>query len=151
VTERTPQNPCIPSPCGVNAECRERNGAGACSCQPGFYGDPYTGCKRECETNSECPSVKACVGFKCQDPCPGTCGQDAICSVLNHVPTCNCPPGYSGDPFYSCRIIPVTGIDSIYLILLFTFHFTICLFLLTCILYTSNYIILPDNKILHQN
>jgi hypothetical protein len=107
--QEPPANPCVPSPCGSNAECRERNGAGACYCLTGFFGDPYTACKRECEINSDCPAVKACVTNKCVDPCPGTCGQDARCEVINHVPTCTCPQGYTGDPFYSCRVIPKIG------------------------------------------
>ncbi|KAG8232833.1 hypothetical protein J437_LFUL013159, partial [Ladona fulva] len=107
-TERTPvvSDPCFPSPCGNNAICREFNGAGACSCLPGFEGDPYTGCRRECETNKDCTSSKACVMYKCNDPCPGTCGPEAICKVLNHIPTCNCPPGFIGDPFFQCRPAP---------------------------------------------
>lgn len=109
-TERSPPpNPCVPSPCGTNAECRERNGAGACYCLQGFFGDPYVGCKRECEINTDCQKTLACVSYKCIDPCPGTCGQDARCEVINHVPTCNCPAGYTGDPFYACKPIPVTG------------------------------------------
>lgn len=31
------------------------------------------------------------------------CFVDAQCSVINHIPSCYCPPGYVGDPFYSCR------------------------------------------------
>ncbi|KAF4526820.1 hypothetical protein B566_EDAN018173, partial [Ephemera danica] len=108
-TEKSPPpDPCFPSPCGTNAECRERNGAGACYCLQGFFGDPYTVCKRECEVNSDCPKIRACSSYKCIDPCPGTCGQDARCEVINHVPTCNCPAGYTGDPFSVCRPIPVT-------------------------------------------
>jgi hypothetical protein len=40
---------------------------------------------------------------KCKDPCPGTCGQAARCDVINHIPTCSCPEGTSGDPFVFCR------------------------------------------------
>lgn len=109
-TERTPViSPCLPSPCGPNAECRERGNAGSCSCLPGYEGDPYNaekGCRRECEVNTDCPTIKACIGFKCADPCPGTCGSDALCSITNHIPICTCPPNYTGDPFFSCR--PVT-------------------------------------------
>lgn len=111
-TERSPPaNPCVPSPCGPNAECRERNGAGACYCLPGFEGNPYeanTGCRRECEVNNDCVNTLACIGFKCVDPCPGTCGTSATCSVVNHIPTCSCIQGYTGDPFTGCRPIPST-------------------------------------------
>lgn len=108
VTER-PRTPCSPSPCGPNAECREKNGAGACYCAPGFEGNPYDndrGCRRECEANSDCSPTLACVNFKCVDPCPGTCGALAECHVNNHIPTCLCPTGYVGDPFFQCRLAP---------------------------------------------
>ena len=110
-TERSPpESPCLQSPCGPNAECRERNGAASCSCLPGFEGDPYDqrGCRRECELNSDCAQALACIRFKCVDPCPGTCGTGAQCSVVNHIPTCICPPGFTGDPFFQCRPIPPT-------------------------------------------
>lgn len=111
-TERTPpSSPCFPSPCGPNAECRERSGAGACICPPGYEGDPYDqkrGCRRECEVNDDCNLALACVSFKCVDPCPGTCGTFAECRVQNHIPSCSCPEGFTGDPFFQCKEVPVT-------------------------------------------
>jgi hypothetical protein len=65
-------DPCNPSPCGSNARCSERNGAGACTCLPEYFGDPYVGCRPECVLSADCPSNKACMNNKCQDPCPGT-------------------------------------------------------------------------------
>ena len=53
-------NPCNPSPCGVNAECKERNQAASCMCLPGLNGNPYIECKPECTINSECPDHLAC-------------------------------------------------------------------------------------------
>lgn len=102
----TPTSPCTPSPCGTNAVCREQNGAGSCSCLPEYIGNPYEGCRPECVHNTDCPSNKACMRNKCQDPCPGTCGQNADCQVVNHLPTCTCRPGYTGDPFRYCSIQP---------------------------------------------
>jgi hypothetical protein len=96
--------PCIPNPCGANAQCREQNGAGACTCIDQYIGNPYEGCRPECVLNSDCPSNKACIRNKCQDPCPGTCGQNAECQVVNHLPSCTCYQGYIGDPFRLCRI-----------------------------------------------
>jgi hypothetical protein len=61
-------------------------------------------CRPECVTSSECPQDKACVREKCVDPCPGTCGLNARCKVLNHNPICTCSPGYTGDPFIQCQI-----------------------------------------------
>lgn len=106
-------SPCNPSPCGQNAECRERNGAGACFCFPGYEGNPYdsagSGCRRECETNDDCSDKLSCIRYKCADPCIGICGTYAICHVNNHVPTCNCPAGFSGDPFFQCKENPKIG------------------------------------------
>lgn len=74
-----------------------------CTCLPEFHGDAYAGCRPECVLNSDCPRDKACVRSKCVDPCPGTCGQSAICNVFNHVPMCTCPPGTEGNAFIQCR------------------------------------------------
>jgi hypothetical protein len=111
-TVRTPiATPCSPSPCGPNAECRENNGAGACYCFEGYEGNPFDqnrGCRRECETNNDCSLNLACVRNKCIDPCIGTCGSYALCEVTKHIPLCTCPEGYTGDPFFSCKQVPVT-------------------------------------------
>lgn len=107
-SEDTPvSTPCDPSPCGPNAECRERNGAGACFCFSGYEGDPFDqrrGCRRECEKNDDCSEKLSCVQFKCIDPCIGTCGSHALCNVQSHVPQCTCPQGYTGDPFFACHV-----------------------------------------------
>lgn len=100
-------NPCIPSPCGANAVCRERNGAGACSCLPDYIGNPYEGCRPECVLNSDCSAQLACINSKCKDPCPGVCGQNADCQVVNHLPSCNCRTGFSGDPFRYCSPVSI--------------------------------------------
>lgn len=100
------RSPCSPSPCGANAQCREQNGAGACSCLPDYIGNPYEGCRPECTLNSDCPPNKACISNKCQDPCPGTCGQNAECHVVNHLPSCVCGQGYTGNPFSYCSLTP---------------------------------------------
>lgn len=98
-------NPCSPSPCGANAVCSHRNKAGSCTCIKDYIGNPYEGCRPECSINSDCSSNQACVSGKCKDPCPGSCGQNAICQVINHLPQCTCFPGYSGDPFRFCSVI----------------------------------------------
>ena len=103
-----PSDPCQPSPCGANAVCTERNRAAACQCIPDYHGDPYVGCRPECVVHSDCPANRACSQrHKCVDPCPGTCGRNAVCRVMNHVPTCSCTEGYTGDPFTACRLVPV--------------------------------------------
>lgn len=99
-----PSSPCEPSPCGMHSICRQQNNAGMCQCQPGYYGNPYEGCRLECILNSDCPSNRACINSKCKDPCPGTCGQNAMCQVVNHLPNCDCLYGYIGDPYRQCSI-----------------------------------------------
>lgn len=59
-------------------------------------------CKPECEVSSECAQNKACINKKCVDPCPGTCGENAFCKVVNHNPICSCARGFTGDPFTGC-------------------------------------------------
>lgn len=95
-------NPCSPSPCGSNAYCRERNNVAVCECLPDYRGDPYLGCQPECLLNSDCPKSQACVKTKCQDPCVGTCGINAICTVSNHIPICSCRSPTIGDAFTHC-------------------------------------------------
>lgn len=101
---------CTPSPCGANAQCREQNGNVVCQCLPGYFGNAVQGCKPECVLNSDCASTEVCVNQKCRDPCPGLCGRNAECRVINHFASCFCPDGYSGNPSESCRVTPVEGI-----------------------------------------
>lgn len=100
--------PCTPSPCGPNTVCKDQNGVGSCSCVPDYIGDPYEGCRPECTVDSNCMSNMACIRSKCQNPCPGTCGQDAQCQVVNHLPRCSCIPGFTGDPYRICIPPPPT-------------------------------------------
>lgn len=101
-----PENPCLPSPCGPNAQCQVRGESPACTCLPNYIGAPPN-CRPECTINPECQSHLACVNQKCTDPCSGSCGSNARCSVINHTPVCSCYEGYTGDPFTSC--IPTPG------------------------------------------
>lgn len=96
-----PQNPCFPSPCGPNSQCRVNNEQAVCTCLPSFVGSP-PGCRPECVVNSECPSDKACIEQKCSDPCPGACGFNTKCIVRNHSPICTCKESFTGDPFTTC-------------------------------------------------
>lgn len=104
-------DPCNPSPCGPNAQCRD----GVCNCLPEYTGNPYESCRPECVLSTECSRDKACIRNKCIDPCPGTCGQNAQCDVINHIPVCSCPAGYTGDPFSICRVMerlpPASKVD----------------------------------------
>lgn len=107
-----PINPCNPSPCGVNAICKERNGVGSCTCLHEYYGDPYNECRPECTLNSDCAKNRACVNNKCRDPCPGVCGINAECSVINHSPTCSCLDGYIGNALTACHEKPKSNFLS---------------------------------------
>lgn len=105
VHDTLPSNPCNPSPCGANAVCLERNGAGSCSCMPNYFGNPYISCKPECIQNSDCPYDKSCINTKCIDPCSiGACGLNAECRVSYHTPMCHCIAGYTGNPSSKCYI-----------------------------------------------
>lgn len=103
VAEPIETDPCNPSPCGPNAQC---SGDGVCTCLPEYQGDPYVGCRPECVVSADCARDRACMQSKCRDPCPGTCGQSAICDVINHIPMCSCPAGYTGNAFVECRPVP---------------------------------------------
>lgn len=103
----TDVDPCNPSPCGPNSICRVIDNHAVCSCQPGLIGAPPS-CRPECVTSAECSLTQACLMSKCKDPCPGTCGLNAKCHVINHNPICSCPPGYNGDPFRHCQLVPGT-------------------------------------------
>jgi len=76
---------------------------------PNYHGNPYDGCRPECIGNSECQMNKACIKNKCVDPCPGTCGFEALCSVINHIPICSCPQGLTGDAFRQCTVLVNRG------------------------------------------
>jgi hypothetical protein len=114
--------PCNPSPCGPNSQCREINGQAVCSCLTGYIGSPPT-CRPECVVSSECPQNQACNNQKCTDPCPGTCGLQARCNVINHNPICSCPSGFTGDPFTRCSPICKNIFFFYYVWLLILFKF----------------------------
>lgn len=102
---REPENPCIPTPCGPNSQCRVIGSQAACSCLPNYVGQSPN-CRPECTISAECPSNLACIYEKCSDPCPGSCGVNARCSVINHNAVCTCVIGYEGDPTIQCSSIP---------------------------------------------
>lgn len=52
--------------------------------------------------SADCPQDKSCINNKCKDPCPGTCGINARCNIVNHNPICSCASGFTGDPFVRC-------------------------------------------------
>lgn len=93
--------PCQPSPCGPNSQCRDINGQAVCSCLIGYIGSPPS-CRPECMVSTDCRPDEACSNRKCIKPCQGACGINAKCQVINHNPICSCPTSYTGDPFIRC-------------------------------------------------
>lgn len=105
--------------------------------------------------SSECSRDKTCVNQRCVDPCPGTCGVNARCRVVNHNPICSCNSGYFGDPFSQCRPEESKHVIFFWLCLkeiilkfnpgklrkIFFTHklFYIYLFIVACLLYTHYY------------
>ena len=111
------EDPCNPNPCGPNTNPPRNIGDRCqCTCLPGMIGSPPN-CRPECYVNADCPTDKACINKKCQDPCPGLCGLNANCKVRNHVPICICIPGFIGDPFSQCY---KPSSKSVYFICLYT-------------------------------
>jgi hypothetical protein len=74
-----------------------------CVCLPDYHGDPYIGCRPECVMNTDCQRNEACIRQKCTDPCINVCGQNAQCTVVNHIPTCSCLTGMIGNAFVACN------------------------------------------------
>lgn len=96
-------NPCIPSPCGPYAQCEPNaNGSPKCTCLQNYIGSPPN-CRPECVSNNDCSKELACINLKCKDPCLGSCGLNARCFVVNHIPNCVCENNYVGDPFSQCQ------------------------------------------------
>ncbi|KAL0267041.1 UNVERIFIED_CONTAM: hypothetical protein PYX00_009414 [Menopon gallinae] len=79
--------------CGINANCRIRDGTTAvCSCPKDMTGDPFVRCRP----------------FEKRDLCtPNPCGTNAQCTPGydrsgKDRPVCTCPPGYIGNALVSC-------------------------------------------------
>lgn len=98
-------NPCNPSPCGPNSQCRVVGTQPACSCLPNYVGRAPN-CRPECTLDAECPSNLACQNEHCRNPCSGACGSLAQCTAVNHHAVCTCPQGYTGDPSSACILAP---------------------------------------------
>lgn len=103
--DQYPKDPCLPSPCGPNAMCKAIGETPVCTCMNNYIGVPPN-CRPECSISSDCTADRSCIREKCRDPCPGSCGVNARCTVINHTPACTCPEGYTGDPFTSCSPSP---------------------------------------------
>ena len=133
----TTRNPCDPSPCGVNANCKKhpsKEHASTCVCMKGYLGNPFLACHPECTENTHCTSNRVCRNQKCVNPCLGFCGINAICSILNHVPSCDCPQGYERHPTWmTSRYILSCKISKIFLLLFVIWSKSWRSFLLNCV------------------
>ncbi|KAK0158057.1 hypothetical protein PV327_011190 [Microctonus hyperodae] len=58
---------------------------------------------KKCKSNEECSKIQQCQNGICVDPCPGSCGIDALCYTVNHTHSCECPRCYNGDPEKKCE------------------------------------------------
>lgn len=121
------ETPCLPSPCGPHSHCREVNYHAVCSCVTNYFGAPPN-CKPECVVSSECSADKACANQRCIDPCPGTCGLNARCQVVNHNAICSCDSGFIGDPFVRCVSQPSKHVLPYFL---YALNFCLCHHLLS--------------------
>lgn len=110
-----PKNPCLPSPCGANTLCQVMKNRAVCSCLPEFLGDPHSGCRPECTTNSDCQGDEACLNMKCVNPCSlgNLCGENALCRCSHHVVTCVCREEYFGNPTIRCTLKPIITTSSV--------------------------------------
>lgn len=107
-------NPCKPSPCGANSNCRAIDNVAVCSCLPTYIGSPPN-CRPECILNSDCDQNMSCQSHKCVNPClQSTCGINSDCRTIGHKPVCSCRQGYTGDPFTNCVLV-ITTPQSIHL------------------------------------
>lgn len=120
--EQYPKDPCVPFPCGPNAMCKALGETPVCTCMNNYIGMPPN-CRAQCSINSDCPANEACIGDKCRDPCPGSCGVNARCTVVNHTPTCICPEGFTGDSFIICLPIPSPISKSQWILLIILVEF----------------------------
>ena len=75
------KNPCVPSPCGVQAVCNlYSNGVYLCKCDPnGPYpvGNPYAACI-QCRSDKQCGRGEMCFRNKCTMRQAPNCGKSVV-------------------------------------------------------------------------
>lgn len=94
--------------CGRNAECLARNHEASCNCKPGFYEDAKGLCRKiECNSDDECTKDKFCQNHMCKIAClvGKPCGDNSVCTSMNHKSMCECQPGFTGDSKVGCTAI----------------------------------------------
>ena len=113
----------IPDICDPSQECKPFNHTAECICPPGFEGTTGTACTRVditigCRTDSECPSLEACINAQCQEPCAilDPCAPTAECEVKPTNPlrtlVCTCRPGTVGYALEECVIAVVPVVEE---------------------------------------
>ncbi|KAK0080812.1 hypothetical protein PV325_013287 [Microctonus aethiopoides] len=100
------RNPC-PGSCGIDASCHVINHTLSCICPDCYEGDAYEQCtplqkKQKCKENKDCSKIHQCINKECNNPCPGSCGIEALCYVTNQTISCECPRCYGGNPYEKC-------------------------------------------------
>lgn len=99
-------NECLEQrPCHASALCQNMPGAHLCVCPEGLLGDPAVGCRApgECIMEADCPTNAICRNGHCHNPCEdNVCGENAVCTTVDHTITCDCAPHSRGDPFTKC-------------------------------------------------
>lgn len=96
---------CSDVKCGPRSVCQD----GACTCLPGYSGnpnDPRRGCQQHghCSNDLDCEPQQICFQIgrgtrKCVDGCGKLqCGPNALCVTQNHMSSCICVDGFSGNP-----------------------------------------------------
>lgn len=104
-SDNTTAQPCSPNPCDSNASCDTYGDQFAiCNVCVGTNAANNAACRPECILSSDCAFNKACLKNKCVDPCPGSCGVNAQCTVYQHDPICECVSGFEGNPYEYCKI-----------------------------------------------
>lgn len=102
-------NPCSAVACGTNELCIVEGSNPVCHCKENFIWNPLTSvCEKpsipDCSTDNDCHQVAACkkdvLGvLKCTKVCAQfTCPLNSVCVATNHRGSCQCLPGFSGNP-----------------------------------------------------
>lgn len=116
-------NKCVPAcssiKCGNNARCVTNNHIAQCQCfKEGFIGDPYDpkGCEKvPCVYNEDCNSTQLCdrMSHQCINIClEDSCGDNAVCLVVNRKPTCQCPDNFRANPLPEVECVPEKSCSS---------------------------------------